>query len=137
VPAQEGNHHPTMMPMGCFATADGHINIAGPSGRLWRNLCEAIGLPQLPTDERFDSAAKRHEHRGELNGLIADRIRTRTTAEWVDVLAEAGVPVGPVYRLDETFADPQVRHLAMTELVTHPTLGRLEMLRHPVRMTGP
>ncbi len=136
VPAQEGNHHPTMMPMGCFPTADGHINIAGPSGRLWRNLCAAIGRPDLCDDERFDTADKRHQHRGELNGIIADRLRTRTTDHWVEALAGAGVPAGPVYTIDQTFADPQVRHLAMTELVTHPTLGRLEMLRHPVRMSG-
>jgi crotonobetainyl-CoA:carnitine CoA-transferase CaiB-like acyl-CoA transferase len=137
VPGQEGNHHPTMMPMGCFATADGHVNVAGPSGRLWTRFCEVIGLAGLPSDHRFDSAAKRHEHRGELNGLIADRLRTRTTTEWVDAFAAAGVPAGPVYSLDETFADPQVRHLDMTALVTHHSLGRLELMRHPVRMTGP
>lgn len=137
VPPPEGNHHPTMVPMGCFPTADGHINVAGPSGRLWRNLCTALGLAKLPDDERFDSAAKRHERRGELHGLIADRLRTRTTAEWVEVLAQAGVPAGPIYTVDQTFADPHVRHLAMTDLVSHPTLGRLELLRHPVRMTGP
>jgi crotonobetainyl-CoA:carnitine CoA-transferase CaiB-like acyl-CoA transferase len=137
VPAQEGNHHPTMMPMGCFETADGHVNVAGPSGRLWTRFCEAIGLPGLPTDDRFDSASKRHQHRGELNGLIADRLRTRTTAEWVDTLADAGVPAGPVYTIDQTFADAQVRHLDMTALVQHHALGRLELVRHPVTMTGP
>lgn len=137
VPAQEGNHHPTMMPMGCFETADGHVNVAGPSGRLWTRFCEAIGLPTLPTDERFDSAAKRHQHRGELNGLIADRLRTRTTAEWVAALAQAEVPAGPVYTIDQTFADPQVRHLEMTALVHHHDLGRLELVRHPVTMSGP
>jgi crotonobetainyl-CoA:carnitine CoA-transferase CaiB-like acyl-CoA transferase len=136
VPAQEGNHHPTMMPMGCFETSDGHVNVAGPSGRLWTRFCETIGLTRLRTDERFDSAAKRHQHRGELNGLIADRLRTRTTAEWVDAFAEAGVPAGPVYTIDQTFADPQVRHLDMTAFVQHHALGPLELVRHPVTMSG-
>ena len=45
VPGQEGNHHPTGIPMGCFPTADGYMNIAGPSGRLWRNFCQVIGAP--------------------------------------------------------------------------------------------
>jgi crotonobetainyl-CoA:carnitine CoA-transferase CaiB-like acyl-CoA transferase len=62
-------------------------------------------------------------------------LRTRTTAEWVQALNEAGVPCGPVYRMDEVFADPQVEHLAMTEPVQHPALGRLEILRNAVRMT--
>jgi formyl-CoA transferase len=138
VPGSAGNHHPTNVPMGCFASADGHINVAGPSGRLLRSLCVVIGLPGLPDDPRFDSAAKRSANREELNALIAERLRTKTTAEWVDALNQAGVPCGPVYRMDEVFADPQVEHLVMTEPVQHPALGRLEILRNAVRMTdGP
>jgi formyl-CoA transferase len=136
VPAQAGNHHPTGVPMGCFAAADGYINIAGASGRMLHSLCEAIGLPAIPADPRFDSAAKRSANRAELNALIAQRLRTRTVAAWVGDLNRAGVPCGPVYRMDEVFADPQVEHLAMTEPVEHPVLGRLDILRNAVRMTG-
>jgi len=136
VPAQAGNHHPVGVPMGCFAAADGYVNIAGASGRMLRNLCEAIGLPGIPADPRFDSAAKRSANRAELNALIAQRLRTRTVAAWVEDLNRAGVPCGPVYRMDEVFADPQVEHLAMTEPVEHPTLGRLDILRNAVRMAG-
>jgi crotonobetainyl-CoA:carnitine CoA-transferase CaiB-like acyl-CoA transferase len=136
VPAQEGNHHPTLVPMGCFASADGYVNIAGPSGRLLRSFCEAIGLPDLPEDPRFSSAGRRSRHRAELNVLVAERLRTRTTAEWVEVLAEASVPCGPVYRMDQVFADPQIEHLAMAAPVEHPALGRLDLVRNAVRMTG-
>jgi len=136
VPAQAGNHHPTGVPMGCFAAADGYVNIAGASGRMLRRLCEAIGLPGIPADPRFDSAGKRSANRAELNALIAQRLRTRTVAAWVEDLNRAGVPCGPVYRMDEVFADPQVEHLAMTEPVEHPALGRLDILRNAVRMAG-
>jgi crotonobetainyl-CoA:carnitine CoA-transferase CaiB-like acyl-CoA transferase len=136
VPTSEGNHHPTLVPMGCFASADGHVNIAGPSGRLLRSFCEAIGLPDLPEDPRFSSAGRRSRHRAELNALVAERLRARTTAEWVELLAEAGVPCGPVYRMDEVFADPQIEHLAMATPVEHPALGRLDLVRNAVRMTG-
>jgi len=136
VPTSEGNHHPTLVPMGCFASADGYVNIAGPSGRLLRSFCEAIGLPDLPEDPRFSSTGRRSRHRAELNALVAERLRTRTTAEWVEVLAEAGVPCGPVYRMDEVFADPQIEHLAMATPVEHPALGRLDLVRNAVRMTG-
>jgi crotonobetainyl-CoA:carnitine CoA-transferase CaiB-like acyl-CoA transferase len=132
VPGQEGNNHPTMTPMGCFETADGHLNVAGAGGRLWPALCEALGLPGLVADPRFDGIAKRTAARAELNALVAERLRTRTTAEWVAALEAAGVPAGPVYRVDETFADPQVRHLAMVAAVEHPVLGRLELVRAPV-----
>ena len=137
VPPQEGNHHPTLIPMGCFASADGHVNVAGPSGRLWRGFCEAIGRPELPDDERFATGPARSRHRGELNGIVADVLRTRTTAEWVEVFAEAGVPAGPVYTMDQVFADPQIEHLGMTGGIDHPTLGHQDLLRHPVTMTGP
>jgi crotonobetainyl-CoA:carnitine CoA-transferase CaiB-like acyl-CoA transferase len=136
VPAQAGNHHPMGVPMGCFASADGYVNIGGASGRLLHNLCEVIGLPGIPGDPRFDSATKRSANRAELNALIAERMRTRTTAEWVEALNGAGVPCGPVYRMDEVFADPQVEHLAMTQAVQHPVLGPLAIVRNAVRMTG-
>src|SRR5580658_7474648 len=138
IPPQEGNHHPMSVPMGCFASADGYVNIGAAGGRLLHNLCQVIGLPGLPDDPRFDTLAKRSANRAELNTLVADRLRTRTTAEWVEALNQAGVPCGPVYRMDEVFADPQVGHLGMTAPVEHPALGRLDILRNAVRMTdGP
>ncbi len=136
VPAQEGNHHPTLVPMGCFETKDGYVNIAGPTGRLLRNFCKAVGLPELPADPRFDSPGNRNRNRAALNELVAARLRTRTTAEWVEALNEVGVPCGPVYKMDEVFADPQVRHLEMTAPVEHRALGRLDLVRNAVRMSG-
>ena len=136
VPGQAGNHHPTSVPMGCFATADGYVNIGAADGRLLHAFCSVIGLPWLPGDARFDSLDKRSANRAELNELVAGQLRTRTTAAWVSALNEAGVPCGPVYRMDEVFADPQVEHLAMTQTVQHPVLGPLAIVRNAVRMTG-
>jgi formyl-CoA transferase len=136
VPGQAGNHHPVSVPMGCFATADGYVNIGAAGGRLLRAFCSVIGLGWLPDDTRFDSLEKRSANREELNALVAGRLRTRTTNAWVSALNDAGVPCGPVYRMDEVFADPQVEHLAMTEPVEHPVLGRLDILRNAVRMAG-
>ncbi len=138
VPEPAGNHHPLGVPMGCFPTADGYVNLGAPGGRLLRSLCDVLGLPDLPSDPRFDSGEKRSANRAELNALITDRLGTRSTAAWVEALNDAGVPCGPVYRMDEVFADPQVQYLAMTEPVDHPALGRLEILRNAVRMSdGP
>ncbi|HXX48518.1 MAG TPA: CaiB/BaiF CoA-transferase family protein [Myxococcota bacterium] len=136
VPVQEGNHHPQFLPMGCFRTADGFVNVAGPSGRLLRNFCKAIGLPDLPADARFDSPAKRFHNRSELNEIVAARLRTRATREWVELLNDVGVPCGPVYRMDEVFADPQVQELEMTAPVDHPVLGRIELIRNAARLSG-
>jgi crotonobetainyl-CoA:carnitine CoA-transferase CaiB-like acyl-CoA transferase len=135
VPQRAGNHHPMSVPMGCFATADGYVNIGGADGRLLSSLCDVVGLPWIPADPRFDSLAKRSANRADLNELIGARLRTRSTAEWVAAMNAAGVPCGPVYRMDEVFADPQVRHLEMTEPVDHPVLGHLDIVRNAVRMT--
>lgn len=136
VPEQAGNHHPTTVPMGCYATADGHVNIGAAGGRVLTAFCEAIGLPGLPDDPRFDTSEKRSENREELNTLISERISARSTAHWVTALNDAGVPCGPVYRMDEVFADPQVRHLGLTRTVEHPELGSLSIVRNAVTMTG-
>ena len=133
VPAQEGNHHPTLVPMGCFRSKDGWVNIAGPSGRLLERFCTAIGLPDLPRDPRFDTGRKRSANRAELNEIVSARLRERTTAEWVRVLNDAGVPCGPVYAMDEVFADPQVVHLGMVglDLIRNPvTMGDEVTVRH-------
>jgi formyl-CoA transferase len=136
VPVSEGNHHPTLVPMGCFPSADGFVNIAGPSGRLLRNFCAVVGLPGLVDDPRFDSAPKRSANRVALNELVAERLRTRTTAEWVDALNAVGVPCGPVYAIDEVFADPQIEHLGLRTSVEHGALGPLDLVRNAVTMTG-
>jgi formyl-CoA transferase len=137
VPAQEGNHHPTLVPMGCFPSKDGWVNVAGPSGRLLHRFCDAIGLPELPRDPRFDSGHKRSANRAELNEIVRERLAQRTTAEWVEVLNAAGVPCGPVYSMDEVFADEQVRHLGMAGLnglVRSPiTMGDEVTVRHELR----
>jgi crotonobetainyl-CoA:carnitine CoA-transferase CaiB-like acyl-CoA transferase len=136
VPEPQGNHHPTLVPMGCYASADGYVNIAGPSGRLLRSFCEAIGVPDLPADPRFDTSAGRAIHRAELDEIIGERLRAHSTEHWVATLNAAGVPCGPVYRVDETFADPQVEHLGLTSEVPHPELGDISLVRNAVDMTG-
>ena len=136
IPGQAGNHHPTNVPMGCFATADGYVNIGASGGRVLHAFCEVIGLGDLPADPRFDTPGKRSANREELNTLIAERISAESTATWVTALNAAGVPCGPVYRMDEVFADPQVRHLDLTQTVEHPALGPLTIVRNAVRMSG-
>jgi formyl-CoA transferase len=134
-PPQAGNHHPTHAPMGCFATADGYVNIAGAGGNMMKSFLNAIDASELLDDPRFDTGAKRLEHRDLLNTLIEERVRTNTTEHWVRVLNEVGVPCGPVYTVAEAFADPQVQHLGMAEPVQHPEMGELRLLRNPVTMS--
>ncbi len=128
-PGQEGNMHPTIPAMGTFATADGRLNLGVLTG--FTAFASMIGREDLATDPRFSTPVGRSTHRAALDAEIASVLATRTTAEWVDILAGA-FPCGPVLGVAEVFADPQVRHLGMAVGVDAPGGGTVEVLRHPV-----
>lgn len=136
LPPQAGNDHPTLVPMGTYVTADGHMNVAAPSGRLWHRFCEAIGRPDLLDDARFATGSDRSDRRGELNDEIGAVLATETTAHWVSVLDAVGVPAGPVNDVAQAFDDPQVRHLGVAAPVQHPTAGPIEVVRNSTTIDG-
>ena len=138
VARQAGNNHPTSIPTGVFKTRDGHLNIAASGGRIWVRLCNAIGAPELAEHPDYKTGALRSEHRDRLHGDIEQCLAARTTAEWVDVLNDAGVPCGPIYSIDQAFADPQVRELGIVQDVGDvPYLGQpVTLSRTPSRVVA-
>jgi len=136
VPGQAGNDHPTSIPTGAFATADGPINIAASGDTLWRRFCEAIGGARLLEDPAYADDRSRARNRVALNAEIATLLATRPGAEWIEILSAAGVPCGPIYAMDEVFADPQMRHLGMVEDAPRPGADPIPLLREPVRLGG-
>ena len=136
VPPRVGNHHPTLVPMGTFATADGHVNIAAIDGRIWLELTRVLDLPELLEDPRFANVDLRMDHRDDVNALVAAQLRTRTTAAWIADLEAAGVPAGPVNDVGEVFADAQVQHLEMVQPVEHPEMGELRLIGNAATLAG-
>jgi formyl-CoA transferase len=134
VPPQAGNDHPTAIPTGMFKTADGYINIAA-SGKLYERLCNALGAPELFTHADFNEYRLRSKHRAALNAEIEKRTVKRTSAEWIELLNEAGVPCGPIYTIDRMFADPQVQALNMAQPLVHPQLGRQDVVGQGVNLS--
>jgi crotonobetainyl-CoA:carnitine CoA-transferase CaiB-like acyl-CoA transferase len=132
VPPQAGNNHPTGIPTGVFETKDGHINIAASGDERYDRFCRAIERPDLFTDPRFATGRARSTNRDLLMEVLMPVTRQKASAEWIQILNDAGVPCGPIYRVDEAFADPQVRHLEMAQPVRSPALGDLTILGHPV-----
>jgi crotonobetainyl-CoA:carnitine CoA-transferase CaiB-like acyl-CoA transferase len=132
IPPQAGNNHPTGIPTGVFVTKDGHINIAAAGDEIYERFCRAIAHPDLKTDARFATSRARSTNRDVLMDVLMPITRQKTSAEWVQIMNDAGVPCGPIYRVDEAFADPQVRHLLMAQPVHSPALGDLTILGHPV-----
>jgi formyl-CoA transferase len=132
VPPQAGNNHPTGIPTGVFETQDGHINIAAAGDDIYTRFCGAIQRPDLLTDERFATSKARSNNRDLLMDVLMPVTRTKPSAEWIEILNKAGVPCGPIYRVDQSFDDPQVRHLKMAQPVHSGVLGDLTILGHPV-----
>jgi crotonobetainyl-CoA:carnitine CoA-transferase CaiB-like acyl-CoA transferase len=133
VPGQAGNRHPTAIPTDVFKTADGHIAIAA-AGDLYPRLCQTIGMPELITDPNFKDFKVRSKNRDELHRLIGERLQTRPSTEWIEALNKAGVACGPIYTVDQMFADPQVQQLNMAQPVTHPKMGDIKLVGQGVQL---
>jgi formyl-CoA transferase len=135
VPGQAGNDHPTSIPTGVFPTRDGHINIAAAGSHIYKRFCAAIGARHLIDHPDYATDKLRSKNRATINAEIAEVTRHKSSREWIDILNEAGVPCGPIYRMDEVFADPQVRHLGMAAPVHHPKLGDIEVVNQAVELS--
>ena len=115
VAQQAGNNHPTSIPTGVYRTRDGYMNVAASGHRIWLRLCEAIGAPELAAHPDYATAALRSQHRDQLHADLEKKLAARDTAEWVESLNAAGVPSGPIYSIDQAFADPQVGALGIVD----------------------
>ncbi len=135
VAPQAGNNHPTSIPTGVFKTSDGYINIAATGDAIWIRLCDALDAPGMKDNPDFATGELRSKNRDAVNASIEAVTLTRTSAEWIDLLSGIGVPCGPIYAIDEMFADPQVRHLGMEHPVTHPELGDMNLVGQAVNLS--
>ncbi|MCC6891005.1 MAG: CoA transferase [Hyphomicrobiales bacterium] len=134
VPEQAGNNHPTSIPTGVFRTQDGYINIAASGQAIYRRLCDALDAPHLAADPAFSTEKARSDNRETLNRAIEEITQKRASATLIEALNAAGVPCGPIYRIDEMFSDPQVRHLGIAQPIQHPKLGRIEVVGQAVTL---
>ena len=135
VPGQAGNNHPTSIPTGVFTTADGHINVACAGQKIWERFCQAVDAGWLAGHPDYIDAAARLKNRDALNAEIDKILSRRTSAEWVDALNEAGVPCGPIYSIDQVFADPQVKHLGIAQSVKRGNGESLNVVGQPVTLS--
>jgi len=135
-PPRYGSAHPTIAPYQGFATKDGDLMLAVGNDAIWRRFAPVAGLDDLVDDPRFATNPLRVSHRDELLPLVADAMASRTSAQWVEVLDAAGVPVGPIQTVDEVVTDPQVLARGMVGEVEHPTAGTLRTIGCPVRLTA-
>ena len=120
-----------------YRTRDGHVCTMIYNDRQWRMFCAAVGWPDLvATDPRFASHATRTIHIDAVLAMLAEEFLTRTTAEWLDLLAAADLPVTPVHTLESIFEDPHLLATGFFEAEDHPTEGRLTRMAIPARYSA-
>ena len=135
VAPQVGNDHPTTMPTSAYRTSDGYLNMACSGEGMWKKLCNELGREDLLAREEFKGNAQRAKSRAELNRILNEEFAKNTSAYWVDALNRAGIPTGPIYRIDEAFADPQVQHIEAAAEVHHPRLGTYRLVNQAVKLS--
>lgn len=135
VPPPVGNHHPLTAPMGVYRARDGYFNIAVGNDEMWRRFCEALGMPELADDPRFNGMRARVQNRKELDALLEQALGRRSAAEWVELLNAAGVACGPIYTVDQVFADPQVKLADLVREVSNAAWGPHKVLALPVHLS--
>jgi len=135
VPAQAGNDHPYSTPMGVLRTADGYINIGVGGDGQWRALCEALERPDLCADPDYTTLVDRFRNRPKLMSLLREIFATRSSADWLARLEAVGVPAGPIYKMDEVFADPQVQHVGIAVSGHDSVRGDVRIVGQPIDMS--
>jgi crotonobetainyl-CoA:carnitine CoA-transferase CaiB-like acyl-CoA transferase len=135
VPPQMGNDHPTSMPTSAYQTADGYINVACSGDGMWKRLCNVLGRKDLLAMPEFKDNEARSVNRQRLNAALNEVFSTKKSRQWVETLNEAGVPCGPIYKMDEVFADPQVQHIGAAAEVSHPRLGRSRLVAQAAKLS--
>jgi crotonobetainyl-CoA:carnitine CoA-transferase CaiB-like acyl-CoA transferase len=135
VPKQAGNDHPTSIPTGVFKTTDGYINIATTGGAIWERFCTALGAEAMLKNPDYATGKSRSANRKALNEEIGGYTQHKSSAEWIDIMNKAGVPCGPIYSIDQVFADPQVKHLGIAQTVKKRDKSTMQLVGQPIIMS--
>ncbi len=134
IPGRWGSAHPNIVPYQAFQGGDGkYFNVAVGNDALWKKFCAVVGLSHIVDDPRFATNPSRVANRQECVEIISKKLKERPAAEWLALLDEAGVPVGPINNIKEVFEDPQVLHRNMLVSIPHPKAGEVRVTGVPVK----
>ena len=127
-PKRYGNAHPNIVPYETFSTSNGYLAVAVGTDAQFDRLCKAVGRADLGEDPRYRTNADRVEHRDTLVPELQEVFRNQTASEWIELLLEYRIPVGPVNDIPTVLNDPQVLAREMVLEVEHSSLGPIQQL---------
>ena len=135
-PGVAGNDHPVIYPYGMFEAKDGPFNMAAATEDMWVKLCKLLGMEDWITHADFKDNAARSRNREAVKKRLNEKFAARGKMEWTLELVKLGLPAGPIFTLDQVFADPHVNETGIVEEIEHPTIGKLRLIANPLRMAG-
>jgi crotonobetainyl-CoA:carnitine CoA-transferase CaiB-like acyl-CoA transferase len=135
IPGPMGSAHRLTAPYQAFQTSDSYVNIGAANQSNWERLCRAIGRDELIDDSRFTQPSDRMDNIDALTTTLSETFASENSQHWLDTLAEAGVPAGPIYNMADVYADPQVQAREMMVEMDHPTAGRIKNIGVPVKLS--
>ena len=135
-PGRVGSSHHSIVPYGRFEVKDGHIVLALHIGNFWRKFCVAIGREDLIENPKFRTTQDRNANRTELEALVTSILKTRTAAEWHEILSKADVPHGPVNSVGEALEQPVIAERGLVKTVNHPWSGEVKVVGTPLQFPG-
>jgi len=126
-PVLLGNDNFTAAPSGTFVTKDGYINIAANQQKQWEDLADALGVPELKTDPRFQERDTRKANRKALTPLLEAKLKENSTVYWVDLLNGKGIPSGDIVSLEAALISDQAKHRQIIEEVQEGGIGTIKV----------
>jgi len=136
VPQRQGNAHANMVPYQVFKCKDGNIIIAVGNDSQFVSLCKVLGVPQIGTDERFNTPGQRNRNRETLIPMLSEILMSQTMDEWVALLEPANVPCGPIYNLAQVFEQKQVKHRELLLSLPHSAGVQAPAVASPIKFSG-
>ncbi|WP_454624653.1 CaiB/BaiF CoA transferase family protein [Bradyrhizobium cenepequi] len=136
VPRRTGNAHPNIQPQKVYSCRDGDIILVVGNDGQFAKLCEVLGMTELAFDDRFRVNSARVRNQAVLQPLIEMAFSSRNRHDWLTLLAEAGVPAGPINSVPEALNEPQVRHRGMVRDYPHPEAESVKLVMSPFRFGG-
>lgn len=131
--SRRGTAHAHIVPWQVFGTSDGYVVVAARDEKFWRNLCDAVGRPDLKADPRTVDNATRVANRDFVVSTLEEIFRTRTKDEWLKLLDSHDIPNAPVNDIEEVFTDEHVLAREMVKSYEHPTLGDVRYPPSPIK----
>ena len=135
IPKPMGSRHPSIAPFEAFKTKNSYIIIAAGNDKLFDGMCQTLGISECVQDQRFKDNNTRNKHINDLKIIIEDKLKHKTTEDWVKLFTDKSIPCGPINNIKEAVENPQIQFRNMIVSAEHDKIGTFKMAGNPIKMS--